>query len=138
MKLNHDCIRDVLLYLEDQDYYVASAVHIVDYNPVDIRQIAEALSSYSLQDIYYTLSNLAQAGYIDAIADGPHCGVSYYQVKQITFKGHEFLAHIKDAERWSAVKKVLGAVKDYSLATVGAIAQGATSALVETYIKSKG
>ncbi len=138
MKLNYECVRDVLLYLEDQDYYTASIAHIVDYKPVDIRQIAEALSSYSLQDIYYTLSNLAQAGYIDEDTDGPLCGVSYYKVKRITFKGHEFLAHIKDDGRWSAVKKVLGAVKDYSLATIGAIAQGAASALIETYIKRKG
>lgn len=138
MKLNYECVRDVLLYLENQDYFAPADGHIVAFCPVYIEDIAAELPGYSLTEIYYTLSNLAQAGYIDANEQAFDFVIERYRVDRITFQGHEFLAKIRDEGHWSVVRKGLSVVKDCSLSAIGAIAQGMTSALIDTFIKTKG
>ena len=138
MKLNYDCVRDVLLYLEKQDYYITSEDHYVESNPVDITQMVEDLPEYSFVDLYYTLKNLDEAGYIDLFEIEADCGIIDASVNRITFKGHEFLERVRDSGRWSTVKKVLSSVKDYSLSAIGAIASGVTGAMIDKYIEHIG
>lgn len=138
MKLNHECVRDVLMYLEKQDYFVASDNYIADFAPISIEQIVAELPDYTQEEIFYTAFNLAQAGYIDALCEDSDFSVCHYDINYITFQGHEFLERIKDDSHWSSVKKGLSAVRDYSLSAIGSIAQGITGSLIDAYIKSKG
>lgn len=138
MKLNYDCMRAALLYLEKQEYYTESEDHIVEYDPVGITQISETLPEYSLVELYYALKNLDEAGYIELLEIESDYGVARAYINRITFKGHEFLEKIKDAGRWSSVKKVLSSVKDYSLLAINAAASGVTEALISKYIDAEG
>lgn len=138
MKLNYDCIRDVLIYLEKQDYYIASEDQYIESNPIEITKMAEDLPEYSFVDLYYTLKNLDEADYIELLEIGADCGIIDASVNRITFKGHEFLERIRDSARWTTVKKVLSSVKDYSLSAIGAIASGVTGAMIDKYIQHIG
>ncbi|MDD6642719.1 MAG: DUF2513 domain-containing protein [Firmicutes bacterium] len=137
MVLNYECVRDVLLYLEAQDYFIPTDSGVVEYCPVCIEQICSDLPDYGESDVFYTLFNLGQAGYIDTTMLDSDNGIMDIRVNYITFQGHEFLSKIKDNGHWSSVKKGLSVVRDCSLSAIGAIAQGITGALIDSYIKAK-
>ena len=63
MTLNYDCIRDVLLYLEDTLEYTDNPVAMT-HKRLTINNVANALSSYSKEDVQYTIEKLYEARYI--------------------------------------------------------------------------
>lgn len=137
MVLNYECVRDVLIYLEQQNYVIPSEESVAFFQPVKFSQISTAMPEYPKEDVFYALFNLKQAEYISADTDGRAGEITVFDVSYITFKGHEFLAKIKDKEKWFSIKKVLSGIKDYSLAAIGAVAQGITGSLIESFVNSK-
>ena len=65
MKLHIDLFRRILLYLEDQNYYITRDDGDVEGEPVWFGNIVQAFPSYSPAEIYYALKNLEQAGLIN-------------------------------------------------------------------------
>lgn len=138
MKLNPECIRSVLLEIEKQH-----EIHITDENdvvfePLWIENLYKTLPKYSKEDIFYTLFNLDQAGYISSnLLDGDDT-VQMYAVNYITFEGHEFLEKIRTEDQWKTLKGILGAARNYSLDAINQAANGVASAaiskLVEKYV----
>ena len=57
MKLNKDCVRDVLMYLETADFYQESDGEI-DQTPIFMEQICENLLQWSKLDIFYSLKHM--------------------------------------------------------------------------------
>ena len=135
MKINHECIRDVMIFLESYDYYTLDSDGQVVPKQIFIHNIFTALPQYSEPDIFYSIFNLSQAGYLNISSDikqyGIKCAVNY-----ITFNGHEFLEKIKSDNNWSKVKKGLNFLQDYSLSAISAVASGITEGAVATYLSS--
>ena len=55
MKLNPDCIRDVLLYLEEN-----LKISEREFLPITLYTLEEELTKYSKEDIFYSVYNLRQ------------------------------------------------------------------------------
>ena len=130
MKLNKDCVRDVLMYLETADFYQESDGEI-DQTPIFMDQICENLLQWSKLDIFYSLKHMEEAGLIDATMAPGECE---FAVSDISFYGHEFLESIKDTTQWKKVNKVLDSVKNYSLEAIKAVASGVTEAAITSCI----
>lgn len=86
MKLNLDCVRDVLI--EFEDFPIAHTIFVSSFH--------NSLEKYGEDEVLYSLLKLSEAGYIEApfyrTCDGkPH----FEAIIDITFYGHEFLADIK-------------------------------------------
>lgn len=62
MKLNHDCIRSVMLTLEKE----LTIDDDMRMNGISVEKLWELLPKYSNQDILYTVEKLNEAGYITA------------------------------------------------------------------------
>jgi len=115
VKLNYDCVRDVLLFLETIDYVSQAPDGDILFCEVDISRFYESLPDHSHEDIFYALFNLEQAGLIDATShDADNC-VYYFVVNYITYSGHEFLEHIKPASVWENTKTVLAKAGSMSI-----------------------
>ena len=91
MKLNPNCIRDILITVEEHsDFY-----HQTEYN---IEDPFENLSKYSHDEILYHILQCEKSGLID--------GVQYYDdgdltdIRDLTPAGHEFLANIRNDTVW--------------------------------------
>lgn len=105
MKLNQDCVRDLLLYLEDNLSYE---------NDVTVNNIT--LKQYSSIDLVYTADKLKEAGIIN-------CTISNYiyenspiiHVSSITYKGHQFLDNIRDDKVYTKTKSILSTFKSVSI-----------------------
>lgn len=104
MKLNHDCIRDLLLYLEEN----------LNYNDkININNLE--LKSYDKETLMYTADRLIEAEYLNSSICW-NCNEQHIIiVKSLSFKGHQFLDNIRDDSVWNNTKSVLSKFKSTSI-----------------------
>lgn len=122
MTLNYDCIRDVLLYLEDTLEYTDNQIAMT-HTRLTINSIANELSSYSKEDVQYTIEKLYEARYIrivNIIHDKNGYMTSGY-IDDITWEGFNFLNNIREKSIWEATKegaKKVGAISISAISTI--------------------
>ncbi len=112
MKLIHDCVRDVMLDIEN---------NLNLHETVTSTDIQERLNKYSHDDIYYTCQKLQEAGYlkVDFFIDGSCC------VESMTYNGHQFLDSIRDDGIWKEVKSKISKLASVSLPIIHQVASQA-------------
>lgn len=136
MKLNNDCIRAVMLKVEELQSFSSSTDGDIEINSLEIECLYSELPQFSHEDIFYTLFNLEQAGYINFDIQWADGGIAVdCRVNFMTFSGHEFLDKIRDSKHWSVIKGGLSAVRNYSLDAINSIASGITSAAISAYLE---
>lgn len=136
MKLNPDCIRAILLEIENSWEITATSDGILKMGNLSIEAIYNALPDYDKKDIFYSLYNLEQAGYVNMDVFWADGGVYHCSINYMTYDGHKFLDSVRDSKRWAGVKKGLEAVRNYSLDVIASIAEGITSAAISKYLES--
>ena len=122
MKLNHDIVREVLLYLEDR----LELNDELDSTKITIPEV-------TADEVAYTLLRLSEADFIKIITDEDLSGNLDIFVKSLTWKGHEFLDNIRNNNTWDKVKKVAAEVGADSLSTLQKIAINVISASITAY-----
>ncbi len=122
MKLDHDIVREVLLYLED---------HLELNDELDSTKII--IPEVTADEVAYTLLRLSEADFIKIITDEDLSGNLDIFVKSLTWKGHEFLDNIRSNNTWDKVKKVAAEVGADSLSTLQKIAINVISASITAY-----
>ena len=133
MVLNYDCLRSVLLSLENllkidqvqRDQVPGSSsndiVHdkklYLRFQSISLDEImkADTLRPYEKEDLFYAIYNLEQAGYISACIKRAGNCVTYCAVSDITYEGHMFLKNVHDDTVWAAVKRKIGPMAHASL-----------------------
>ena len=105
MKLNSDCVRGVMLALEELLCIDVDEDGAVCMDTTDLDAVCKSVPEFDAPNVFYALHNLEQAGYIEMsteIADnGVVCACI---IEDITFDGHEFLNQIRDKDHWAVVK----------------------------------
>lgn len=105
MKLNYDCVRDILLVLEE-DLQIDSSDELP---ALSLEKVAGKLADkYSRADVIYNTQMLADANYINArIEISGNNSVSYIRYKNITFAGHQFLDTVRPQKVWDKAKEIV-------------------------------
>ena len=114
LKLNEDCVRAVLLDVENE-YQFGSFLHLKDFEE-------SQSSKFSKEEIEYTIIRLEEAGFIIATIDWVNARPFYVSVGSLTWKGHEFLDNVRDSKVWSETKVVASKVGSVSLSMLATIA----------------
>jgi len=121
MQLNHECVRDLLLYIEDHANY---------HTKLSVDSIR--LEKYSFEEIVYTVEKLSEADFINvtyiARAGGQLPG---FIIQSITYDGHEFLDNIRDNSVWKDTKKQLSNFSSTSLQILSSVAVQILSAKIK-------
>lgn len=113
MKLNIDCVRDVLLCLEDLLKFGENlACPSLKYEKILNYKTCE---KYSKEEIIYTLQKLEEANYIEAIFAGSDMQILKVVVNSITFWGHDFLENIRNDCVYEEVKSKATKVGSFAL-----------------------
>ena len=131
MTLNYDCIRDVLLYLEDTLDYTDNPVAMT-HKRLTINNVANALSSYSKEDVQYTIEKLYEARYIrivDVSTDSQRYMINGY-IDDITWEGYNFLNNIREKSIWEATKEGAKKVGAMSISAISMISFEIVKAVV--------
>lgn len=134
MRLNLDCVRDLMLWTEEITTPTKSAVYI-DVDILDrtrfmyrreseIPQPDEAqnelLSKYPNEVLVYHLTYCINAGLLSPAINQDSCALV---IQDLTPEGHNFLANIRSPKAFSMLKKVLKALEIESLSAASRIAQ---------------
>lgn len=116
MKLNCDCVRDVLLQLEEL-LVCEQNDDGFSFKPVKLKDLNEKFSDkYSNDEILYTICKLKDGKYIKAKTIDANSKVVYCEVSEITNEGHMFLDTIRPKSLWEQLIKDLPSVS--SIATI--------------------
>lgn len=104
MRLNNDCIRDILLYLEENITY--------DISCIRFDSLSSSLNSYTPDTLRYHINQLYNAGLIDKPEywdDGPQI------LNDLTWEGHQFVNDIRDDKVWRSIKEKCNSIKSVSM-----------------------
>ena len=132
MKLNPDCIRDVLLYLEENltvDYTTRTFSKIRVENMIEPFLMLH--TSYEANEVLYSIYNLQQIGYIDGRF--PNAGnqkMMVCEIENITWNGHQFLNTIRSQPIWEATKSGAAKLGITSLHALSTIAMQVSNAII--------
>lgn len=124
MVLNVDCVRDVLLCVENSQEVFVNDDGNVAKGTLWIDSVYDALPQYSKADIFYALYNLDQAGYVSIKVHWLAGCVNSCAINHMTYAGHEFLEKIRPETVWEKTTGIAGKVGSFSLKTLASIAEG--------------
>lgn len=124
MRLDVNCVRDVLLELEEFP---------MGYHPMD--SFKKSIFEHGKENVLYTLYKLHEAKYINSetMVDEsgyPHCLAVY----NMTFAGHQFLESIREPKIWAKVQSTIGKVGVGSFNIVLQIATQVATELISTVL----
>lgn len=103
MKINYECIRDLLLTLEETLNYDEE----LKKPKVWLRHISSnsRMKNYNLPDIAYSSDMLREAGFVECQPLEGDNRILDYLYFSITFEGQQYLGSIRSNKIWSTVKK---------------------------------
>ncbi len=122
MKLNQDCIRDLLLYLEDNLSYK---------NDININSLK--LNNYTEEELVYTTERLMEANFLSCLT-AKGFDIPVIIARNITYNGHEFLDNIRDDKVWKETKSIASTVASTSIQIISNIAAQVIANIVSKQI----
>lgn len=97
MKLDMDCVRDILMECE--------GLPLGCHTPYSFQT---SIARHGEDEVCYTLAKLGEGNYINAsISRLPGGQYDFYGIYDMTFAGHQFLENIMDDKVWHKAKGVL-------------------------------
>lgn len=121
MKLNPDCIRDLLLTAEENIGFSSGMSF-----PAETKY--ELLTKYSYEETMYHIQQCEMSGFFTKVNwfMGGEC-----YINNISPEGHAFLANIRSENVWNKTKETAKSVGSFSLDTLTKIAVNVVSTLIK-------
>lgn len=122
MKLNYDCIRAILIEIEEMPFN----------STLSLETLCKKLPNFTSDDIQYCCLKLNEANFID-LTTVPIMRQSTLGIKSIndlTFYGHEFLSNIRNDSTWNKTKEIAKNIGSFSLHTLADIATTIVTELI--------
>ena len=124
MKLNPDCVRDILFAIED-----LSMPHSLITS--DKLSQTSFLTNYSNDEILYHLQQLDWSGYIITPNKNKTIDGMFF-VNDLSPSGHEFISNIRKDTNWNKVKSISKEVGCETLTSIKSIAENVISTAIKT------
>lgn len=128
MKLNHECIREILLFIEENATIVESKHNRMESKPVGLHSLYNALNKFDKEDVWYSTLILLDNGFIEGWRSPttPY-RMDVCEIQGISWKGHALIDNIRDEKIYSGVKKGLSKIASVSIDIFSSVA-GAVAA----------
>lgn len=133
MKLNQECVRDLLLAIEEQ----------LRLDSIDIENLMDQSDNYlrvndqykyELDELIYTAQKLKEAGFINGSSSIDYDQFTDFIVESITWDGHKFLDTVRDNKVWSDTKKITSKFSSVSLSLVETVASTVISQIISKHL----
>lgn len=126
MRLNHECVRQIMLTIESDIPYNQS---------LGKEKLLEhpKLQSFTEDEILYAILRLDEADFIKCdIAPGNNSLIYHLSLNGLTWSGHEFLDNIRDNKVWAFVKQTASKTASASLPILAQLAASKVLNLLST------
>lgn len=121
MKLNPDCMRDILIEIETIPFG----------NHISFASLQERLPSYQEDELKYSCLKLYEADFIEVLKRDSNHGTLILQIRDITYSGHQFLADIRSDNVWGKTKNVMTKIGTTSVSSISQIASGILTVIIK-------
>ena len=125
MRINIDCLRDVLMYCMDCLDYIENG-NIWKREVIDLQDIykSKELCGYQKKDIMYSIMKLKEAGYIVIAHEYPknETYINDCLIMDVTMKGHQFAETIKEPNVWDKTKGIVSKIGNHTLGFIETVA----------------
>lgn len=129
MELNSNCVRDILIAVENCDFG----------ERLTLDKLHTLLPSYSINTLWYTCLKLQEGGFLKLmtihVIRQPMPTIK--QIEELTYSGHEFLNTIRSDTNWGKVKNIAQKAGVFSLKALGEIAQSVASAAITAALQPR-
>lgn len=125
MKLNPDCIREILLTIENNSGFKRTTVFSAD------ETASPSKINYSMDEIAYHIRQCLMSDLIFGV-NFYDCG-SNITVSDLTPKGHEFLENIRSDKIWKGTKEIAHKIGSVSLNALTSIASNVITELIKSH-----
>ena len=120
MKLNIECVRQLLFAIENEVNYSDDLE--VPAVSVEILCESEFLKDFTKADVVYTALKLEEGGFIDLTPTyGDNRIISIF-IDSLTYEGHQFLESIKPPNVWTKTKNKAAKIGSFAFDIVSQIA----------------
>lgn len=131
MKFNPDCMRDLLLYLEEN----LTLSSDLEFQFVSIQNLEKNLP-YAIQEIANMVLVLDDAGFIHATRFITDNHVDELVVFRITYSGYQLIESIRPQPVWRKVKSIGQNIGSFSISVISQIASGVLTPMVSAFLKN--
>ncbi|MDM0609580.1 DUF2513 domain-containing protein [Clostridium perfringens] len=104
MRLNPDCIRDILLFVEENTDF--------ENTDVDASVLVESLIEYDENTLFYHIIKMNSAKLFDKVE---YCENELIYISSLSWTGHAYLDNIRDNNIWAKTKSAVGKLSSISL-----------------------
>lgn len=122
MKLNPDCIRDILFVVEENTSF-NQMLRLTDDNMFGLE------SKYQHDEILY---HVRQCQWLNLLDVEMWTMTGDCLIKDLTPLGHEFIANVRKNEVWTNVKNIAGQIGSASLSALVQIASNVVTNLIKS------
>lgn len=131
MKLNYDCIREIIKFCEKEIVLDENGV----LSQLTPKKLYNELSSFSKEDIDYSVKYMIEASIIKGyIPKYDNCDIPTYYIYDITVNGYDFLEKIKNDTTWNKTKDISKQIGVHSIEVLSQIASAVISSLISSKI----
>lgn len=113
MKLNNECVRDILLSVEE--------IPLNSYADENSILSFRHLQNYDAETITYAVLKLLEANYLNGTSQYFFSGVAF-TVDSLTWEGHKFLDNIRDPKIWKETKRATSKIGSVALDVLSSVA----------------
>lgn len=134
MRLNPDCLRDLLLEMED----ATNGINLINYTLADteIEDISinfKCSTKYSATEIYYHLKQCEYSGFF--IRPSWYLD-NRFSILDISPEAHKFIENIRSQSRWEKVKSISGKIGSFSIDVLKQVAASLAIAGVNSLLNN--
>lgn len=129
MKLNPDCMRDILFYLEEH----LSISEELEFEEISMYALAQHLD-YPIQEIANTLVILDETGYIISVRNDNDDRIADLDVYRITYDGYQFIETIRPEPVWEKVKSTGKHIGSFSIDVITRVATTVLTSMINGYL----
>ena len=126
MKMNEDCTRDILTYLvENLTIQIDEKHNKGGFNEISMLMIMKEFDNkYQCEDVWYSIYNLSQDGFIETnnIREQSRVGFAFVEIYNVTHRGHQLYETIQPENIWDKTKSVVSKVGVHTLGFIESVA----------------
>ena len=125
MKMNEDCMRDVLVHLVE-NLSIQINGNKGGFNKISLLSVMEKFKDkYSREDIWYSVYNLYCDRFIesDDIRKQSLQGFAFTEIFNVTHRGHQLYESIQPDTIWSKTKSIISKVGVHTLSFIEDVAR---------------
>ncbi|WP_167628973.1 DUF2513 domain-containing protein [Listeria valentina] len=125
MKLNSECVRDILLEIEIKQSVLFEKLYYEDLKKFD------SYAKHGHDQFFYCLYRLKEAGYVDFSYKIIEEKIHFFCFSKITWEGHQFLDNIRDSAVWKNTKKSVSKFSSVSISFLSKVASNVLSQMIK-------